>query len=291
MQTFDLHMHTTYCDGKNSPEEMILAAIDMGLDTVGLSGHSYTWFDESYCMSRDGTQKYIEEVCALRTKYADRIRVLLGTELDYHAEIDTAPYDYLIGSSHYILRDGEYIDSDYSPKILMEGVNKHFGGDPVAAAEAYYEQVGDIVRRTGCDIIGHFDLITKFNESDHLIDTEDQRYISAWKKAVDRIFEDTAALRNGTEGCNKNSCTRQLNRLETLGILKAGDKPVFEINTGAMGKGYRTSPYPAADQMKYIKSKGGILILSSDSHSTDKLCWKFSDLSGLLCPGSMPEQG
>ncbi len=87
MQDFDLHMHTTYCDGKNSAEEMVLAAIDKGLRTVGLSGHAFTRFDTSYCMSEKTTAVYIEEVNALKVKYADRIRVLLGTELDYWADI------------------------------------------------------------------------------------------------------------------------------------------------------------------------------------------------------------
>ncbi|MBR2539814.1 MAG: histidinol-phosphatase HisJ family protein [Mogibacterium sp.] len=278
-QKFDLHMHTTYCDGNNSAEEMVLAALDMGFETIGFSGHSYTWFDESYCMSPDGTRDYIAEIRALGEKYSDRIRILLGTELDYWAEIDTTPYDYLIGSSHYILKDGEYIDSDYSPEILMTGVNKHFGGDPLAAAEAYYKQVGNIISKTGCDIIGHFDLITKFNETAGLdasgklvkrkddaeafknaapiMDTADSRYIAAWKKAIDQIFEDTMALR----------AAGHKNRLEELGLITAGDKPVFEINTGAMAKGYRTSPYPAQDQIEYIRSKGGVLILNSDSHS------------------------
>lgn len=278
-QKFDLHMHTTYCDGNNSAEEMVLAALDMGFETIGFSGHSYTWFDESYCMSLDGTRDYIAEIRALGEKYAGRIRILLGTELDYWAEIDTAPYDYLIGSSHYILKDGEYIDTDYSPAILMDGVRNHFGGDPIAAAEAYYEQVGSIVSKTGCDIIGHFDLITKFRETAGLdaagklvkrkddeeafknaapiMDTQDPRYIAAWKKAIDQIFEDTKALR--AEG--------RRNRLEELGLITAGDKPVFEINTGAMSKGYRTSPYPAENQIEYIRSKGGVLILNSDSHS------------------------
>jgi histidinol-phosphatase (PHP family) len=86
--------------------------------------------------------------------------------------------------------------------------------------------------------------------------------------AVDRIFEETAELRRSGHP----------NRLETLGILKAGDKPVFEINTGAMAKGYRTSPYPAEDQIKYIQNKGGILVLSSDSHSTDTICHAFDTI-------------
>ena len=36
-QDFDLHMHTTFCDGKNTPEEMVLSAIDKGLETTLLS--------------------------------------------------------------------------------------------------------------------------------------------------------------------------------------------------------------------------------------------------------------
>ena len=85
--------------------------------------------------------------------------------------------------------------------------------------------------------------------------------MTAWKTAVDRIFADCA------ERC-KNGYR---NRLEKLGVLEAGDKPVFEINHGAVAKGYRTTPYPAQDQIDYIKSKGGILILSSDSHRVDTI--------------------
>ena len=58
MAKINLHSHTTYCDGKNSPEEMALAAMDRGFDVFGFSGHSYTAFDESYCMSRSMTDAY-----------------------------------------------------------------------------------------------------------------------------------------------------------------------------------------------------------------------------------------
>ena len=38
----DLHVHTNYCDGKNTPEEMVLAAIEKGMECIGFSVHSYT---------------------------------------------------------------------------------------------------------------------------------------------------------------------------------------------------------------------------------------------------------
>ena len=98
------------------------------------------------------------------------------------------------------------------------------------------------------------------------------RYIAAWKKAIDRIFGD----------CAERYKSGYRNRLVELGVLKAGDKPVFEINTGAISKGYRTMPYPAADQIDYIKSKGGVLVLSSDSHAAGTICSGFDEFADLV---------
>ena len=64
MQNFDLHMHTTYCDGKDSAEAMVISAIENGLAFAGISGHSFTPHDPSYCMSREGTERYIDEISA-----------------------------------------------------------------------------------------------------------------------------------------------------------------------------------------------------------------------------------
>ena len=318
-QNFDLHMHTTYCDGLSSAEEMIQSAIDKGLAVVGISGHSFTPHDPSYCMSREGTLSYIEEISRLKEKYSGQIRVLLGLEMDRYADTDLQPYDYWLGSVHYIftndgLRKYEKILEDYKNSDrsgadaaalgLIRFTDwtavddepydlRHFANvqhmDMLSVAELYFGTVGGIVNATGCDIVGHFDLLTKFNEryritpdeteidlsreeapegSAQFFDAEDERYIAAWKKSIDRIFED----------CRTRYKTGCRNRLEKLGVFEAGDKPVFEINTGAISKGYRTTPYPSADQMDYIRSKGGILILSSDSHKTDTICNKFSEL-------------
>ena len=37
---FDLHMHTVFSDGRDTPEEMVREAIRKGLETVGISDHS-----------------------------------------------------------------------------------------------------------------------------------------------------------------------------------------------------------------------------------------------------------
>ncbi len=337
MQDYNLHMHTTYCDGQDPAEAMVLSAIESGLSAAGFSGHSFTPHDPSYCMSRAGTLRYIEEVLELKQKYADSIRLLLGIELDRYADTDLAPYDYRIGSVHYLFSDegrrkwdgmiarhaGETdraaLDADMQALVKYDDwsdvdsrpddlCNFAFGengasGSPdeirsvmLDIAELYFNTVGEIVEATDCDIIGHFDLLTKFNEgwgfgpdgkvikrdayavkdpddgAAPIFDTADERYVAAWKRAIDRIFTDCAErYENGYR-----------NRLESLGILQAGDKPVFEINTGAITRGYRTVPYPAADQIDYIKSKGGVLILSSDSHAAGTVCFGFEEFAHLV---------
>ncbi len=324
MQNFDLHMHTTYCDGQDTAEAMVLSAIENGLAATGISGHSFTPHDKTYCMSRGGMQKYIEEVSDLKKKHAGSINLLLGIEMDLWSDIDTSPFDYRIGSVHYIfsgkgrrkweeviarhageadrsaldaemetlVKYEDWCDVDDRPEDLCRFA-KRFDG-MMDIAELYFDTVSGIIEATDCDIIGHFDLLTKFTEgwgfgpcgeivrrntdgsaedqADPLFDTESERYIAAWKKAIDRIFDDCAErYRNGYR-----------NRLETLGILEAGDKPVFEINTGAITRGYRTTPYPAADQIGYIKSKGGVLILSSDSHAAGTIRYGFEEFQGLI---------
>ena len=41
------HTHTTFCDGQNTAEEVVLSAIDKGFSSIGFSGHGTTPFDLS----------------------------------------------------------------------------------------------------------------------------------------------------------------------------------------------------------------------------------------------------
>lgn len=259
---FDLHMHTYYCDGKNSPEEMVLAAIERGFDTVGISGHAWTRQEYPYCMTPAKTRKYISDVKALKNKYAGKINVLLGAEKGYQSNINNNQYDYTIGSIHCLTRGWNIIPIDANAGILRKMADLFCGGDMLSLAEMYYRDEGNIVAKTGCDIVGHFDIITKFIEEEpDLLDTSDPRYIRAWMGAIDNIFDQSRHRGNR--------------------LFDTGGKPVFEINTGAISRGLRTSPYPSNDQIDYIKSKGGILILSSDAHSKENVGYKFDEFQHL----------
>lgn len=242
----DFHMHTVYCDGANTCEEMVLSAIERGFFAVGVSGHSYTFFDESYCMSAENVRRYIDDINSLKEKYRESIAVFCGIEQDFYSSFPTDEFDYVIGSVHYLRCGDEYVPVDETSEILRSACEKYFGGDIYALCETYYDAVSQVAEKTRCDIIGHFDLITKFIEKEPLFDTKNPRYIKAWRKAVDTLLPYHIP---------------------------------FEINTGAMSRGYRTSPYPAEDIIAYIRERGGRTILSSDAHSKESIGYHFNNLA------------
>ena len=65
----NFHTHSTFCDGKNTVEEVALAAIEKGFCAIGFSGHGYTDYDLRYCMKN--TDGYIAEIKNLKEKYYD----------------------------------------------------------------------------------------------------------------------------------------------------------------------------------------------------------------------------
>ncbi|HOA85228.1 MAG TPA: histidinol-phosphatase [Bacillota bacterium] len=240
----DYHLHTTYCDGNSTPEEMIAAAISLGYESVGLSGHSYVWFDDGFGMT--APEAYQAEVLALKEKYRGKIDIYLGIEQDVFAERPAEGYDYIIGSAHTIVCGGGYITVDYTVEKVTAGVREYFGGDWQKYVKAYYELAAEIPKRTGADIISHFDLVTKFNKGGRFFDEESREY-----KAV--VYE---ALKSAAAGCR-----------------------IFEINSGAVNRGYRSRVYPAVFILKALKELGCRIILSSDAHDSGSVGFMFDEMA------------
>lgn len=244
----DLHIHTVFSDGEDEPEEIVKKAIERKMNTIGFSDHSYTAFDERYCMRKAAEKEYKVEIWRLKEKYKSEIKILCGIEQDFYSE-PAVGYDYIIGSVHYIRIENEYVPVDESADILRRCAKKHFSSDMYKLAEKYYQTVANVAKKTRADIIGHFDLIAKFNEIEKLFDENDERYVKSYKSAADELLKSNA---------------------------------VFEINTGAISRGYRTTPYPNKNIIEYIKQGGGKFILSSDSHDKDSLLYEFDKWSFLL---------
>ena len=240
----DLHTHTVFCDGKSTPEEMVVSAIEKNIDILGIAFHSYVPFDEEYCIKKDFEPKFISEISRLREKYKDKIRILCGTEQDFHSGKPKYDFNYVIGSVHYLEKEGDFFSIDIDPKALPEIAKKYYEDDIYALIEEYYQMVAIIPSATNANVIGHFDLVSKFNETGALFDEQNPRYIRAYRRAIDRLISYNIP---------------------------------FEINTGAISRKYRTTPYPSRDIIEYIKEKGGKFILSSDAHSANTLGFQFKE--------------
>ncbi len=248
MKLTNFHTHTSFCDGAHSPEEIVLHAIEKGFDAIGFSGHGHIYFDEPGSMTAEVTDEYIKNISHLKEKYKDKLRIFCGVEQDYYCKPLTHSFDYVIGSVHYVRKDGVYLVVDASADILEKGVKDLYEGDIYAVCEDYFANVGDVVNKTDCDIIGHFDLITKYNEKRPLIDIEHPRYVKAATDAIEKLV--------------------------------ATDR-IFEINTGAIARGLRTSPYPCSWMLSEIAKRGGKVILSSDSHNKNTIDCAFSEARDL----------
>lgn len=242
----NLHTHSTFCDGNNTPEEIVRYAIDKGFSSIGFSGHVHTPYDLRYCMK--DTEGYIAEINRLKTKYNGKIKILLGLEEDAFSTVDHRQFDYIIGSSHYYIVDGKYlpIDSSYDYfKACLEA----FRYDAVKMAEVYYGCFFDYIMKKRPDIIGHFDLITKFDEMGESRFLENAKY---------REIAEGYALKIADLGC------------------------MFEVNTGAITRGFRKTPYPSEHLLHALNKHGARFILSSDSHTVATLDGVFEETADYL---------
>lgn len=245
----DYHIHTVFSDGEDTPEQVVLTAIERGITEIGFSDHSYISYpaDIVYWKDKDFEPVYKSEISRLKEKYKERIKILCGIEQDYYSDHPAEGYDYIIGSVHFIKADGVLVAVDEDEEYLLKNL-KYFGGDIYSFAEEYYKRVAKVVDKTKCDIIGHLDLVSKYNERSSLFDETHPRYVNAWKSATDRL-------------------------------LKTG-RP-FEINMGAVARGLKTQPYPSREIINYIKEHGGKFILSSDAHMKENICFNFEKITNL----------
>ena len=237
----NFHTHSVFCDGKDTPSDMAARASSLGFFALGFSGHREPPFSDCG-MTKEHETAYRREIAALKEQYAGNMEIYCGVEQDYYAGRRDDAYDYAIGSVHWIEKDGEYLCVDWSRDHTRRHIETHYHGDAVAYARDYYALAAQVKDITGCDVIGHFDLLTKFDEAGALFSGGDPRYRAAAMQAVDAL---------------------------------ASPGTVFEINTGAMAKGYRQTPYPALWILKELHARRCAVMINSDCHDKAKLTCGF----------------
>lgn len=250
----NLHTHTTYCDGKDTVEEMILAACEKGFQSIGFSSHSFRC---GQLMPQEVLQAYKQEIAVMKKKYANKIDIYCGLEYEMSIPADCSGCDYLIGALHYLKLEDGLFSIDISLQDLQDVIENHFHGDGMACAKAYYQQLARLPEYGIFDFVAHFDLITKYCEQVYLFDCQAKEYQWAAIEAAEQL---------------------------------AGKIPYFEVNTGAMSRGYRTSPYPDMFLLKELKRLGFGAIISTDCHDSRFLDYGYQEAVGVLRKCGFKEQ-
>ena len=245
----NLHTHTLFDDGKDAPEEMAEAAVRAGMTSLGFSVHSTLPWRNDWCLQKGDIPGYLAAVENTRRDFAGRLLIFSGLEWDIFSDQNTSGFDYVIGSMHQIRVDGCFPSVDESPACTGSILERHFSSDADAFAEKYYAQYAAVAEAAFVDIVGHFDLITKFDEKFGFFNSSSRRYTDAAMSALE--------------------------------LLVRKDK-LFEVNTGAVSRGWRSTPYPSHSLLRELKARGARLVVSSDAHSADAIAFAFDRTEELL---------
>ena len=172
MISCDLHVHTCYSHGRDTPAAMYAAALERGLTLVGFAEHSPRppGFDYTREYREHLTRHlpdYEREVLALKAAPREGVNglcnVLYGMEMDWldgqetfmPAACRARDFDYILGSVHFIGRWG--FDDGAEP---WEGLSQ----EECEALYTAYFAAWEAMLRSGCfSIAAHPDLVKIFS--------------------------------------------------------------------------------------------------------------------------------
>lgn len=253
MKKFNFHTHSTFCDGKNTIDDMCESAIKRNMQIIGFSSHAPVPFKNSWSMAFSDIHSYSQQIKAARERYGSMIQIFKGLEADFIPE-RTIPFadwykllglDYIIGGVHYVAKEGTdkmwHIDS--SEEVYAEGLETIFAGDAKEAVTTYFEQIRTMISQEKPDIVAHFDKITLYNHN-RFFTTDEQWY----KEEIEKTLHVIA-----TEGT------------------------IVEVNTRGLYRKRHNDFFPSKEIIGRCVEKGIPLTISADAHTVDDVDACFND--------------
>ena len=120
MRRHNLHTHTTYSDGRNTPEELVQKAILEGLEVIGISDHGF--YNQTRHLDERTLPGYIDFLRGLR-KGMPGIEVKIGLEINTAKptgiDPEKLPFD-IINQLDYVLF--EHIKFDYNLNAIYRNI-------------------------------------------------------------------------------------------------------------------------------------------------------------------------
>lgn len=213
VQLFDYHIQAR-AHGKNKPiliEKTVEAALKSGLMCICFTDHFPLPkdFDDPTEDIRVDYPDYVGMVLAIKEKYKNNIDVCLGAEFDWipgysnwiKNEIAKYPFDYVIGSVHYIFGDdGVYFPIDFTRNFFDQAL-KYFG-DVKEVVRRYYSLVQNVVSSKLFDCVGHLDRIKVFNDGS-LFDEKARWYQKIVTQTLDIVANSEMTMEINTSGWDR----------------------------------------------------------------------------------------
>lgn len=228
---FDYHVHTTHSVDCATPMKASCeAAIAAGVTEIAFTDHvDHQPTDMGFGFYKPDA--YFAELGEMREQFGNRLTILAGAEVDYHAETRTDVetfmqtygdrYDFVIGSVHYGL-GGEIIFPEFFSGKEIDDV-----------LDPYFNEIADAVSTGWFDTIGHLDLPKRYLPNTH------------------RTYEPG----------------RYKTRLNELFAVFIDSGVAFEINTSGIRQRPKTSmPGPAIVRW-YVEAGGRRITTGTDSHA------------------------
>jgi histidinol-phosphatase (PHP family) len=160
----DYHMHTPLCrHATGDPVDLAARALELGLAEIGFSDHNPMPQDDfdTWRMPLSDLDEYVRRVEIARRQFTG-LSIKLAMEVDFLPGCEDwvrdlaqrYPWDYFIGSVHYVSRSFAIDDPGQ--------IGQWRGRDPMEIWTAYFERLTMAAESGLFEIIGHADLCKKF---------------------------------------------------------------------------------------------------------------------------------
>ena len=240
----DFHIHTGFSfDSESTPEEMISAAIQKGMQTICITDHhDLDYMEPGWEID---FESYFRVLCELQEKYKKQIEVLIGIEFGMQPHLDSQytelarkySYDFIIGSVH--LFDGY---DPYYPGYFEEKT------DEAGYRRAFELTLENVKKMSEYDTLGHLDYIIRYGQY------KEKTY--CYSKNADYVDEILKTLIQNGKG--------------------------LEVNTGGWAFGFDFA-HPHPKVLKRYKELGGeIITIGSDAHKPEHVAYDFDRVKDYL---------
>ena len=258
----DWHTHSELCrHATGTIEDYVKKAIDLNLTTIGVCDHfPYEFLSNieripynEYAITLGEIEHYLSLAENLKDKYASKINVRIGFEIDFfenqepalniHLNKIISRLDYILGSIHILnFNDGKgawgFDDSRFKEDYQSYGPDRVY-------LEYYKTQHKMLTsNQFQLDLVSHFDLPKKFNDFPK----------------------------------NKEVIENEI--LKILELVKKRDL-AMEINTGGLRKDVKEQ-YPSKEIILRMYEYDIPITLGSDAHSPDSIAWEFKKVVKML---------